>query len=74
MLETEDSRGEVSTVDKDELVTLSRSPENDVPSFHEELEASSLSSLKETSTLTQHTQKITSGAYVQLQKIAHVRT
>ena len=50
--ETEDSRGEVSTIDKDELDIPSRSPENDVQRFHEELHASPLWSEKETSTST----------------------
>ena len=39
VLKTEDSKGETSTTDKDELDTSSGSPQNDVPSFQEELEA-----------------------------------
>ena len=51
VLETEDSRGGISTIDKDELDIPSQSPENDVQSFDEELEVSLSPSEKETSTL-----------------------
>ena len=40
VLETEDSRGEISTIHKDELDIPSQSPENDTQRFDEQLEAS----------------------------------
>ena len=74
VLETEDSRRETSTIDKDELDIPTQSPENDVQSFDEELEASLPPSVKETSRLPQCTKKIASGAYFHLSKTVHVRT